>query len=38
MTFGLGDNADEAENMSEGALKQLLAKRVSAFTSEEVKP
>ncbi len=32
MTFGLGDNADEAEKMPEAQLKAFLAKRITAFT------
>ena len=38
MTFGLGENADEAQQMPEGQLKQLIAKRLSAFTEEQVSP
>jgi len=38
MTFGLGGNADEAENMPEAELKKLLAKRISAFAKRNISP
>ncbi len=33
MTFGLGPNSDEIENMPEADLKNLIARRMNAFTS-----
>lgn len=38
MTFGLGDNADEAEKMSQGNLKAFLAKRINAFAKTQIGP
>ena len=32
MTFGLGDNAYQAEQMPENQLKALIARRMSAFS------
>lgn len=38
MTFGLGGNADMAENMPEEQAKLLIAKRISCFAEREILP